>query len=94
MSTTARPVTQLALTEVKSAVPGLAEPGPACMIGSMSRSVPVAHSTAKDRVIVRAGERRAIRDCLARLRARTSEPPSPVAAARGKYSVAWFSASC
>ena len=65
MSTTARPVTQVALTEVNSATAGLAEPGPARIIGSISSSVPRPHRTAKDTVMERAGERRAIRACLA-----------------------------
>ena len=93
MSTTARPVTQLALTDVKRATPGLADPGPARMIGSMSRSAPSAHRMANDKVIVRAGERRTIRACLALVRARTSESPWVVAAGAGKNSLAWVSAS-
>ncbi len=65
MSTTASPVTQVALTEVNSATPGLADPAPVRIIGSMSSSVPTPHRIANDTVMERAGERRPIRACCA-----------------------------
>ena len=75
VSTTASPVTHVALTAVNRATPGLADPGPVRIIGSISSRVPRPHRIAKDRVMERAGDRRAIRACWACERATTWELP-------------------
>ena len=87
VSTTARPVTHVALTAVNSATPGLADPSPVRMIGSISSRVPRPHSTANDVVMLRVGERRTIRACCACERATTSEVPGRCAGGRGRVCV-------
>jgi hypothetical protein len=76
VSTTASPVTHVALTAVNSATPGLADPTPARITGSMSSRAPTPHRTAKDTVIVRVGEREAMPACWEWDRAMTSEEPA------------------
>jgi hypothetical protein len=73
VSTTASPVTQLALVAVNSATFRGVSPPPARIPGSMSRAVPRVMSTRNETVTVRAGGRRSRPDCRARVRATTSE---------------------
>ncbi len=86
MSTTASPVTQVALTDVNSATAGLADPGPLRMTGIMSSRVPSPQRTANDTVMERAGERRPIRACWAWERITTSDAPCWALAVAGTRS--------